>query len=99
MSNPKTLSRQPRSNRSHLRVRSGLDRNRGIPQPLNHINRKENQMRNTDPFAPWNATEFRHDPFAPHNDIMKRDDPFKPWNSPFGQEDELDPDERNYYRR
>lgn len=53
--------------------------------------------RNNDPFAPWNHPMTKDDPFAPHNGF-DRDHPFKPWNEPFGGYDDLDDDEKNYYK-
>lgn len=42
---------------------------------------------------------YRNDPFAPHNDPLRKNDPFAPWNEPFGTEEDLEPEDRRYYRR
>ncbi len=54
------------------------------------MGRKEdsNDMRNRDPFMPWNDPMDRSDPFKVYNDPMNRDDPFAPWNDPLSNEND-----------
>jgi len=56
-------------------------------------------MRNTDPLQPWNEYEWRDDPFAPHNDPLRKDNSYEPWNDPAGRVEDLDDNDRRYYRR
>ena len=50
----------------------------------------EEEMRNSDPFTPWEDPMDKNDPFKPWNDPQYRDDPFAPWNSPFGNKREYE---------
>ena len=68
----------------------------GSPSSINP-GKKEKQMRNTDPFAPWNDPMRKDDPFAPHNDPFRKDDVIEPWNDLFGKRNDLTTEDQRYY--
>jgi len=48
------------------------------------MDNRDKELRNKNPFAPWN-NPLKDSPFAPWNNPMKRHDPFACWNNPFGR--------------